>query len=411
MKLPVRASRALTALSVALLLFVSSCKKDKDPDTGSAATAMAADGGGFKDVLSADYLTDYNGSFRVPDFTVEGNKLHIVYATSLVSQQGSRYKLFRRTVDLNTGAVIAQPAGADTLLEAYNLSSSEYRRGPALFLPYRNFFTCSKFRQNGLAPESYFGGDLLLTDARASGGYFPDLGFRYPVNNSSEGSVTWGADPASPSYQLKSFQPHLVSHATSLTQSTYYVVLESFRHSFQDSIFSIDVRADSIIAYTLAPDASGKIVNVHKVAAIASFSSKPGYNGVERTIIRHYDPSGNKLAVAIIGDKRACTYTFDFTTRTLTRGLDNFTMPHTDPDNIDLDEEGSLYYADKMAGFGATTVYRRTVAGATSVVGAEKPLRYGEIVRVKYLLGKVYIAASGLPSGVKETHLAVLQQQ
>jgi hypothetical protein len=414
--------RHTSALRLVCLVLFSACSRGSDggtaPPTADASILVA--GSGFRQVFAANEETrgvgGAQGFIEVPDFTLEGTRLHLMYRGVLRLQQGAIGEFRRRTVDVSSGAVLPQPAGADTVLADYALPNSNWEYGPARYLPYRNYFTFSRINPFGFTPSLYFGGDLKFSYAYPAA-VTPDLGFRYPVSNivnqphTDNGTGSFGFATLAPSYQFSAYSNTLVEFQNLSRNHTPLMLVESFRNSLSDSVYVIAFRQDSIVAYTISTGSNGRRNLPRQIAGIRNHDNVPVFNG--RNSLRHYDVTGNQLSVAVFSQTGVYTFTYNFQTNALRLGLNNVDVgtPSALAGLADLDEAGNFYYATSGVGGGAATVYSQPVTGARAQIGPNSLLRYGQLVRLKYLNGKIFLAAYGVPAGANQTRLSVLQQQ
>jgi hypothetical protein len=108
--------------------------------------------------------------------------------------------------------------------------------------------------------------------------------------------------------------------------------------------------------------------------------------------------NGSKFGFCFHTDQRyVTTLTYDATSNTFTKVLDNVQLPYTGAvTSYDIDENGNLYYsgyAGSGANTGGTSIYKLTPSGAT-LVGLDNFMNYGTVDIVKYYHGKVYLALS-----------------
>jgi len=113
--------------------------------------------------------------------------------------------------------------------------------------------------------------------------------------------------------------------------------------------------------------------------------------------------------------KKYWTYSFNFNTKVITKGLENVILDYSgDCSDIDLDEIGNIYYS----GFAANgvnkvgvSIYKKGIDGQTTRIGADDFLKFGTIIKLKALMGKVYFALNGKKTGFDKYQLSVLKQQ
>jgi hypothetical protein len=95
--------------------------------------------------------------------------------------------------------------------------------------------------------------------------------------------------------------------------------------------------------------------------------------------------------------------------------LDGVILEYGDDEKSDVayDEQGNLYYTG-FEGNGSNkvgiSIYKVSTAGH-SLVGTDNFLKVGEVVHLKYLLGKVYITVQGTKTGTSVQQLTILRQK
>ena len=110
---------------------------------------------------------------------------------------------------------------------------------------------------------------------------------------------------------------------------------------------------------------------------------------------------------------RCWSFTYDAPSNTLTKVLDNAPLSFAGPDSdFDVDELGNAYYTG-YAGNGTNqagvSIYKKS-AVAETVVGGDNVLKYGTVVKLKLLNGKVFFVVTGRRTGTDITQLSILKQ-
>jgi hypothetical protein len=116
--------------------------------------------------------------------------------------------------------------------------------------------------------------------------------------------------------------------------------------------------------------------------------------------LRQYAPDGKSMSFALIDriSNTANTYTYNFENNTLQQILSNATLDYFGTgSDLALDENGIVYYSGYAANGSNTngvSVYKKTNAAQSQLVGSDDFLVSGKIVKLKCLNGKVYMAVT-----------------
>lgn len=410
--------------TIATALFLSSCEEEKsnlpyDPSIGNAPIGVINDNASYTKIYDTSaYLGGANGApsnIGVFDFTIENElQLNAVFYTSLPTQQSPLVVPFRISRNLNSGQSIAIPSNAGQFPQNLNIAYDKVIRQ---FFPYSNIYS-TLVEKNGMGQ---FLGDI---DGTITGGIGNPVGqgdfsFRYPVFNSggffgqfsrlSSGNPEIGA-----SFTL--FRAGIGSQA----DLNYYRVSclhEVYDNNGTKEYYAIGVAADSVKVFKINFSFMGDNNNypVFEPELIKAIPTNvPGW--LEERSLRHYSKDGKILSFMIteLNSNKRSTYVYNFATNTLTQNLDNVTLEYADAgSDIDIDENGDLYYTG-FAGNGSNTngvsVYKKNGNAASVLQGSDNFLKFGTVVKLKYLLGKVYVAVSGKQSGKDVYQISLLRQ-
>jgi hypothetical protein len=397
-----------------IILFFSACKK-KQPtniNTSQAINNSNSFSEVYSQIIDTRGVGGFPGASGVTDFTIEGNILHAMFYGSSSTQQSNQTVWHRRSINLSNKQIIAQPVGADTVLLGGANLNSNYSEVYAAYLPYKNFYTRCYFNPYGFASVTTNVGDINFSTVMPTV-KSPDLGYRFPCNNitnqvhTDNGTGSIGFSTFVPSYTFSQYSSSNVQFQNMSGFHTSVMIIEPHRKSAADSVYAISFREDSIVAYTMSASSNGVFNITKRIAAIKNFDNNPKINN-ER-IIRHYSVDGDKLSVAILGEDKAYTFTFDFKNHAIAKGVETTSITFLDfKSNIDLDEEGNIY-CSKTNSTGNYDIVKYGINGSTTTI-ASNVLKYGAIVRVKYLLGKIYFAASGVMQDDK-SNVAIISQK
>jgi hypothetical protein len=140
-------------------------------------------------------------------------------------------------------------------------------------------------------------------------------------------------------------------------------------------------------------------------------------NAGDYKTIRHYSTDGNILGMMIMKEntKQVWTCSYNFNSKVLTKGLDGVSIEYSGSGaDFDIDEIGNVYYTG-YAGNGSNTsgvsIYKKAVSGAVNLIGSDNLLKFGEVVKLKVLRGKVYFAVVGKRTGSTNYQVSILKQE
>jgi len=84
----------------------------------------------------------------------------------------------------------------------------------------------------------------------------------------------------------------------------------------------------------------------------------------------------------------------------------------TDSD-IAFDEHGNMYYtgyANNGANKQGISIYKIST-GSQTLVGSDNFLKFGEVIKIKYLSDIIYLAVQGRKAGTQVQQLSILKQK
>lgn len=433
-----------------LLLIFSACEKPKEePPTKEPTQQTAVDvrnqNSGYDSVLNIlanlQGIGSSVGDMSVLDFTLESNNnFNFVWGQQIYYQQGLNYNATRLSYNINAKSYVALPAKANSIVATK--ASGENKTFTYFFKPYSNFFNyCIQFSQTSgvnSAANASFGGDVSASIPKSYDIIGePDMGFLYPMMNtlrfpgninydSRKGCATAGAPSTVDLYLFKVCNPYPFFFEYSTNPSIPKIVANLLDVSYinkpsgnpKSIIYAFDLRSDSLIANFVLDSINGSGFPEQYIEQITGLTVGAGLsNNSSMKKIRHYSADGRLFGMFFqdIVTKKCWTYSFDYTTHTFTKGLENTTLDYSaEGSDIDLDEYGNVYYSG-MAGNGSNalgvSIYKKDISGAVTLIGGDNFLKYGEIVQLKYLFGKVYLAVKGSITGTTFKQLTFLKQQ
>lgn len=184
--------------------------------------------------------------------------------------------------------------------------------------------------------------------------------------------------------------------------------LESKQAGTNSSI-AVIVRPDSVIAYS--------IDNNYARSGILSTIQLNGFSGVDLySTARHYTTNGNVMGMLIRSktSNQVWTMSYNFTTQQLSLGVNGATLDYGGSDSdVDIDELGNVYYTGWAANginTAGVSIYKKDKNGTVSLVGQDNILKYGTVVKLKVLDGKVFATVTGKHSGTNSYQLSVIKQ-
>jgi hypothetical protein len=369
----------------------------------------------YDDIMVLSSATAAPPSMGVLDFTVENNNLlHLAYYYSQPSQQDVFATNKRITKDLASKTMVALPAGADPLNYS-NVAISQEGKSIVLeqFRPYSNFFTYATLKKQGNNVAQFQGDIDYNVPSNANPIGTPDMGWRFPcmniaVNVADNAFGSFATGIPKPTYTLSSNNhvPFIFFNNSGKKVVTSFLESDIFTYGSFKAFF---VRTDSLIAYNINNTATEK-------TALAGVALS-GISGQENYVTRrHYSTDGNILGMLIehVSSRKFTSASYNFTTGIMTLGFDNVALDYSGTGtDYDLDEFGNIYYtgyASNGANTNGVSIYKKSTSGALTLVGQDNFLKFGSVIKLKTLSGKVYIAVTGKKTGTSAYQLSIIKE-
>lgn len=408
--------RKILLLICLTTLIAASCKKDEtDPDADHSDAGIVnvlKDGSGFQQVYNAT-----GAEINLSDFSVESNNnLNIVHYTIFRSQQDNFNRYIRETKNLTTGETVPLPQYAFDVKDYSPTSIAGYEKLTKVvfegFRPYSNFFAYGTYRQGNISTYNYhvkIGGDISAEVSIANPLGFPELGFYYPVLDVTVGQSYYGLGVSNPSYLYRVANLTAGPFNNGTSKTLVKTMLESrLKSSNNGSAMQFDISTNSVIAY-------------EKDLGDALYRKKTGevlFNTslTHPKITRHYSSDG-KILVLLVEETEEYKFwavSYNFSTNTLTKLFDKTSLDYgAAGSDVDCDEHGNLYYtgfANNGQNKVGISIYKKDPAGVNTLIGADNFLKFGEVIKLKVLYGKVYFALRGKITGSSDWQLSIIKQ-
>ncbi len=413
---------------VTMLLLFSSCKKDlvnppanNNPIDTLPVSVLNPNSGYsqfYDDVIP---LSEVSGSYNsasvgVCDYTIDADgNFNLVYYGEQPTQQDAFKTYYRISKNVASNALVSLPSGADNLSTNTQIVGN---KSYALmqFRPYTNFFTYVKQEQSTSWPynsSALFDGDIYCSIASSNPIGSVDMGFKYPcmnlggvAGNNVFGYFTSGVP--NPTYLLSSSNPYLFTFLNNSGNPIGLSFLESKLAGTNSSI-AVIVRPDSVIVYS--------VDNNYQRSGILSSVQLTGFNGVDLyNTARHYSTDGSIMGMLIQSKTtgEVWTLSYNFNTQQLSLGLNGVMLDYSGGgSDVDIDEAGNAYYtgyANSGTNTNAVSIYKKDTGGAVVLVGQDNILKYGTVVKLKVLNGKVYAAITGKKTGTSQYQVSIIKQ-
>jgi hypothetical protein len=348
------------------------------------------------------------GDMEVIDFTLESNSnLNYMYYTTLQSQQS--LLIYNKRISKN---LISQQTAPEST-NFNNQLSTVYPNSipPVKYQAHTNNCAYSKMGSNAL---QYYGISASITMDRTMG--TPDLDLFYPQVNMGK----FASGTTALGYVLVGLQNPPNPSLTGCVAASYTLTNATAGHTILSALFDWRRTTDPIntCVFVLREDSMivNNISNANVTAQIAAVpvSNLSASNDV--TSFRHYSSDGNTMAIVFKESTTNYywTFSYNFTTRTLTKGLEHVLLDYsTAGSDVDADEYGNLYYSGIAANGSNTTgvsIYKKDIMGTTVLIGSDSFLKFGTITHLKYIYGKIHLVVSGRISGTYYRQLTFLKQ-
>lgn len=368
----------------------------------------------------------------ISDFTVdEKNQLNLVFWTWWQSQQDGIYTCYRKSIDLNTKspAKLTLNKFAMTMYNQvisrnplYYSNGEYYSLKMEAFKPYTNYFVSGfQHYKNGL--KAYLMKGQASNDENSNVNFSQyqsgdfDMAFRNPtINLNPRSFFIFGANMADESMNfMGTIHTHYYYQEANATHGGLTeprVNGKSVAIEFRENELEV---TELETGFGNRPNEEVKwMINRTSVAKLTL--SVPLQLPLKTH--RHYSVDGNILSFYIYNEKtdKYSTFVYNFISKTFVQKLDNVNITYGEKDksDLDLDEEGNLYYT----GYGkngsdktATSVYKLSPGGVNTVVGSDSFLKYGTIEKLKYLHGKVYLGVIGTRPETAYRQVTILRQK
>lgn len=375
------------------------------------------------------------GEIDILDYTLESNgNFNYVYSSSFQSQQSMLYSYYRKSYSTSIKEHVALPSGADKSNKtgAYNF-----------FRPYSNFFNycliSTTTTAGNIVYTSSFRGDVSVDFPKRNTIFGePDMGFLYPMINSHrfpgnpnydyrQGFLTVGALTLPNSYLYRVCNPKSFAFEFTTNPATPKVLANLFdisiinkglsQSKFEDISYTFDIRSDSMFVHHVY-DTIVNGLEIQRLIKITGISIASGLSNNSNLITkRHYSLDGKILSMFFqdLSTRKCWTFVFNYTTHTLTAGVPGLALSYgTENSDIDIDEVGQIYYsgiASNGSNMNGVSIYKMNAAGTHSLIGSDNFLKFGEIIKLKFLLGKVYLVVRGRISNTYIKQLSIIKQQ
>jgi len=438
-------------LIFSILFILVACEKPKEEppaaiDINQSAVEVRNNNSGYDTIVNV--LANLKGvgtaigDMGVLDFTLESNNnFNFVWAQEIFYQQGTNYNATRLTYNINTSTYVPLPARASK--NVATKSSNDNITYSYFFKPYSNFFnSCGQFSSSSgfnTSQSATFGGDVSAVIPKSFDIIGePDMGFFAPMMNTQrfpgnvnydarKGCATAGAPAHLDLYLFKVCNPLPFFFQYSTNPTIPKIVANFLDLSWVNKplgqaksvIYSFDLRSDSLFANlvfdTVSISTGFTTQYIEKITALAIGSGLSNSSGIKK--IRHYSTDGKIFGMLFqdINTKKCWTYSFDYTTHTFTKGMENASLDYSAAgSDIDLDEYGNVYYSG-VAGNGSNasgvSIYKKSISGSSTLIGNDNILKYGEVIQLKFLFGKVYLAVKSSITGTSYKQITFLKQQ
>lgn len=390
-----------------ITIFFNSCELVEDkPKTVNedpkpfvpTALNVLNENSGFSTIYDSAYQINklnsgISGTIGLSDFTIENqNQLNACYFTTRPTQQSTFKDFVRISYDMSSSNLLRYKNGVDgKYFQFSDLLVSISGGGGGFGTPY----------------WVSYGGDISAYFSTVNYTGVPDLGFRHPVSNSVEGFGYFG--------KLKQGTQTLNGSEFDMIKAG---VLVDYKNMYKRSIhdvynnvnYGISIRQDSIWVYEI-----DTIKNTLKTAIDISYDK----NYIISKLIRKYSPDGKKLTFGLVYAINSTTtlistFSYNYETNTLEKYIKEANIPfYWENVDMDIDESGNIYfagYASNGTNTSGVSIYKCTSATNKELIGSDNFLKSGEVVGLKYLYGKVYLAVTAKHTDGNVHQISFLKQ-
>ena len=425
--------------------FFSSCEKDEiEPDNGNNAydpVNVLNDNSGYEHIWDTTMFMQTFGYYGMSDMTIENDHLlHFVFIENSIGAVNGYESFHRRSVDLNTKKEVPLPPGAKQYPDLKNFISANGEIRQKLhvhaFRPYTNFYYMALMTYGGPQGSTYIhvsgdasytglGGVVGQTHLGSFENYDLELGYRnmsiYHYPNMVYSFV--GLNPNPNPYLLTGLRllwggfnnigPHTFNNGDNFRP------LYSETELGKSTLFATTKDNKLIVAEYMPsdlPEQSFVETPATLVASVPYTPYYPNFTGTAKTY-RHYSKDGKQMGLFVYhpDSKKYYSFTYNFQTKSLQKVLDGVSLTYGNETGSDVafDEQGNLYYtgyANNGNNKEGVSIYKVSPGGST-LVGKDNFLKFGEVVKLKYLLGKMYVAVQGRKTGTQVQQLSILKQK
>ena len=433
----------LLNLIFAGIFFFNSCKTENEPEDPNkpdnpsqryAVVNLLNDNSGYEALWDTTMdvrvmNTVISGSLGVSDFTVDTkNRMNFVFYQVLPSQQSTFYQSYRRTWDLTNKTMIPQNplAAKESVLNRYLLNyQADHALVFELYKPYTNYYTAGILTSEGGSIQYnrvYFQGDMYTDDTAFSSLSRLELGYENAVGQSTynEAVIFRGLnkkDNEDFNYKYSAITlDYAIFQYVVPNIITYYMLCEArtngpsvyFGFTRNDEIQAIEFTETGNLGMPTLKGTKGTITATVKWTPYVKWVTQafvyPQYQFGKS--IRHYNVDGSIMTFAMTNSVTGnyTTFMYNFNTKSFKKVLDDVSLTYGDRNSsdVDIDEEGNLYYtgyANNGTNQKGISVYKISAGGNHSLVGADNFLKFGTVIKLKYLHGKVYLCVTGKKTG------------
>lgn len=430
-------------LPILLLSFISCIQDDEDKIEAPAENAydpvnVLRDNADFEHVWDTTRVMQTFGRYGMSDMTIENDHLlHFVFIENSIGGVNGYPSFYRKSVDLNTKKEVPLPPGAKQYPDLKNFISANGEIRQKLhvhaFRPYTNFYYMALMTYSGPQGGTYIhvsgdasyiglGGVVGRTHLGSFENYDLELGYRnmsiYHYPNMVYSFV--GLNPNPNPYLLTGLRllwggfnnigPHTGDNFRPLYSETELGKSTLFATTKDNKLIVAEYMPTDL------PEQSFVETPATLVASVPYTPYYPNFTGTAKTY-RHYSKDGKQMGLFVYhpDSKKYYSFTYNFQTKTLQKVLDGASLSYGSEEESDVafDEQGNLYYtgyANNGNNKEGISIYKISTGGQT-LVGTDNFLKFGEVVKLKYLLGKIYMAVQGRKTGTQVQQLSIIKQK
>ncbi|WP_026752481.1 hypothetical protein [Sediminibacterium sp. C3] len=435
----------IAAILLFTLLATTSCKKETN-NTGNPSNPyepinVLQANAAFEHIWDTTMLMQTFGKYGMSDMTIENDHLfHFVYIQNAIGGVNGYESFYRNTVDLNSKKVIPLPKGAKQFPDFKNFVSGSGDMRQQLqvhaFRPYTNQYIMALMTYAGPRGSTYLhvsgdagynglGGVVGQGHLGEFEGYFMEMGYRnlsiYLYPNMVYSFV--GLNPNPNPYLLSGL--NLLWGGFNTIGSYMFNNGNNIRPLFTEAergkstLFATTRDNNLIVAEYVPTDLPVPVFKETPATVVASvpyIPYYPSFTGTAKTY-RHYSKDGKQMGLFVYhpDTKKYFSFVYNFQTKELRKVLDGASLLYgseTDSD-IAFDEHGNMYYtgyANNGANKQGISIYKIS-NGSQTLVGSDNFLKFGEVIKIKYLSGIIYLAVQGRKAGTQVQQLSILKQK